>query len=294
MADGLRCPQCSRELPGGFPGAAVTCVCGATTMLPAVNRAARDQARSAPGGPYRGAVTPLPPPREIECPYCGNTCLSTVRVCPHCDVRFDSVRCDRCYTLQPPGAFACVRCDHALELQPLLDATDAPCPRCAVPLETAGGSPVWADARLHECPRCDGMFVPREALADILSRAEQGGPFPAEDRQALKPLDEVKYLPCPLCHTPMNRLNFGKVSGVIVDVCRRHGTWFDGGELTRVVAFAASGGLEKTRSRERQEKELRAREQVNVQRELAIFQARTVAAQRVEEWRLFLDALFFW
>jgi len=37
----------------------------------------------------------------------------------------------------------------------------------------------------------------------------------------------------------MNRINFGRTSGVIVDVCKKHGTWFDGGELTQVIAFAA-------------------------------------------------------
>ena len=52
----------------------------------------------------------------------------------------------------------------------------------------------------------------------------------------------------------MNRVNFGKVSGVIVDVCKAHGTWFDPGELTRVVAFAAAGGLERTRAREKLER----------------------------------------
>ena len=57
----------------------------------------------------------------------------------------------------------------------------------------------------------------------------------------------------------MNRVNFGKVSGVIVDVCKLHGTWFDAGELTRVVAFAAGGGLERTRAREKLEQQRHAR-----------------------------------
>lgn len=233
-------------------------------------------------------------PLELRCPYCGHGCPSTVRVCPHCDVRFDNVRCDRCYSLQPPGSFTCARCGHALELEPLLDATDAPCPRCTMPLEAAGGAGSWEDARLHECPRCGGMFVPREALADILCRAEQRGPFSEPARASILRLDEVKYIPCPLCHTSMNRVNFGKVSGVIVDVCRKHGTWFDGGELTRVVTFAAAGGLVKTRAREEREKREAARERVDVQLQLASLQARSEAEARLEEWRFFLDALFFW
>jgi Zn-finger nucleic acid-binding protein len=47
----------------------------------------------------------------------------------------------------------------------------------------------------------------------------------------------------------MNRKNFAEVSGVIVDVCKKHGTWFDLGELPRVLAFVAAGGLERSRHR---------------------------------------------
>lgn len=137
-----------------------------------------------------------------------------------------------------------------MELEPLLDATDAPCPRCRSHLEIANAA---ADAHTHECPRCGGIFVSRDALADIMCRAEIGGAVPdMPSRMTSKITDDVRYLPCPLCHSSMNRTNFGRVSGVIVDVCHKHGTWFDAGELTRTVAFAASGGLERTRAREKE------------------------------------------
>jgi Zn-finger nucleic acid-binding protein len=42
----------------------------------------------------------------------------------------------------------------------------------------------------------------------------------------------------------MARMTFGQRSGVIVDVCRAHGTWFDAGELDAVMAFVRGGGLE--------------------------------------------------
>jgi Zn-finger nucleic acid-binding protein len=51
----------------------------------------------------------------------------------------------------------------------------------------------------------------------------------------------------------MNRVNFGKRSGVIVDVCKGHGTWFDAGELTRAIEFVARGGLEETERRDQEE-----------------------------------------
>jgi len=48
----------------------------------------------------------------------------------------------------------------------------------------------------------------------------------------------------------MHRVNFANVSGVIVDSCRRHGTWFDEQELHRIVHFIRSGGVEVARKRE--------------------------------------------
>jgi Zn-finger nucleic acid-binding protein len=49
----------------------------------------------------------------------------------------------------------------------------------------------------------------------------------------------------------MNRINFARCSGVIVDVCKGHGTWFDKQELTRIVEFIREGGLEASRQKER-------------------------------------------
>jgi Zn-finger nucleic acid-binding protein len=223
-----------------------------------------------------------------------------VRVCPHCDVRLDNVRCQRCFSLQPPGAFACARCASSLELEPLLYATDAPCPRCRGPLDVAPGD----DSRLHECPRCGGMFVPREALAEILCGAEVGGalregaprrpshPGGGSAELVGKALGDVRYVPCPLCHATMNRVNFGKVSGVIVDVCKRHGTWFDAGELTRVVAFAASGGLERTRAREKQDTHDAKGLRPEVREQFAAMQVHEPRQRRTAVWREFLSALF--
>jgi Zn-finger nucleic acid-binding protein len=42
----------------------------------------------------------------------------------------------------------------------------------------------------------------------------------------------------------MTRVNFGSHSGIILDVCREHGTWFDGGELDAALDYAREGGLE--------------------------------------------------
>ena len=53
----------------------------------------------------------------------------------------------------------------------------------------------------------------------------------------------------------MNRINFARCSGVIVDVCKGHGTWFDRDELRAIVEFVRGGGLELSRDREKRELE---------------------------------------
>ena len=51
----------------------------------------------------------------------------------------------------------------------------------------------------------------------------------------------------------MNRMNFGRLSGTIVDVCRGHGTFLDRGELHQVVDFILRGGLDRARQAERED-----------------------------------------
>jgi hypothetical protein len=53
----------------------------------------------------------------------------------------------------------------------------------------------------------------------------------------------------------MNRVNFGRISGTVVDVCRGHGTFLDAGELHAIVVFIRDGGLDRARQRERHELE---------------------------------------
>ena len=54
----------------------------------------------------------------------------------------------------------------------------------------------------------------------------------------------VHYAWCPECRQTMARMNFGGHSGIVVDVCRAHGTWFDRGELEAALDFVRAGGIE--------------------------------------------------
>ena len=42
----------------------------------------------------------------------------------------------------------------------------------------------------------------------------------------------------------MQRRNWGSYSGVIVDKCGEHGTWYDDKELAKIREYIALGGIE--------------------------------------------------
>ncbi len=63
----------------------------------------------------------------------------------------------------------------------------------------------------------------------------------------------VRYRPCLRCGKMMNRVNFGKLSGAVIDVCRGHGTFLDAGELHQIVTFIQEGGLDRARAQKIEE-----------------------------------------
>ena len=111
------------------------------------------------------------------------------------------------------------------------------------------------DVPLHECGKCYGLWLGTATFEHICRNAEQqaaalGSAQPAGGPAALAP---VRYVRCPQCNELMHRLNFAHCSGVIVDVCRAHGTWFDANELHRIVNFIRAGGLDRSRAKEKSE-----------------------------------------
>lgn len=125
--------------------------------------------------------------------------------------------------------------------------TDARCPRCPdrPPLEQ-----VWrARIGLDTCPRCSGTFLARSALDRVVVHPEHLKALrDALDGETAEPpaeAAEVRYLTCAHCDQRMARRNYGQRSGVIIDACVTHGTWFDAQELRKVLDFVAAGGLAK-------------------------------------------------
>jgi len=119
------------------------------------------------------------------------------------------------------------------------------------------------DTRFDECDRCGGLWLCPATVASVGSQAEARArlrPFdlmPKAAEPGAKSSGGGAYRRCPICARHMNRSNYARGAGVVVDVCKDHGSFFDQGELTRIVLFIEEGGLEKMRRRE--DEDLRSR-----------------------------------
>lgn len=193
----------------------------------------------------------------LNCPTCGAAALTAATRCSFCDARLATVACPKCFAMMFVGSLHCSRCGARAARAADVEAGARRCPRCREELDAvAVGS-----ASLRECARCDGMWVDVGSFEQIIAeREEQSAVLGAASivpKQAagLTESSKVRYVPCPECEQLMNRVNFARCSGIVVDVCKGHGTWFDRDELHQIVEFIRGGGLEDSRAREKRELE---------------------------------------
>jgi Zn-finger nucleic acid-binding protein len=205
----------------------------------------------------RSATLPDPSPARLyRCPACGGEADERARACRYCGAPIATVRCASCFHLNVLESLCCSGCGHTLGLEPLRSPRGSAlaCPACKHALEPFRGGP----GQLLDCGRCGGQFVEHALLRELLERREVlGSAVPHHTRRENPLTQPVRYVPCPACQNFMNRRNFGKTSGIIVDMCHQHGTWFDAGELPRVLAFVQSGGLERAKGLVRDERRVR-------------------------------------
>ena len=184
--------------------------------------------------------------RSYECPACGGLVREAARVCNYCLSPIATIRCHNCLTMNVPEAQHCMSCGAVLGLEPISvqEAIGSACPRCKNRELDAFAN---QDGTIFDCGRCGGQFVAGEVLHAMVRRHQSVELETPQRLRAANPIhDPVTYIPCPFCRDLMLRRNFGKVSGIVVDVCSKHGTWFDVGELARVLSFVSSGGLNRT------------------------------------------------
>jgi Zn-finger nucleic acid-binding protein len=189
----------------------------------------------------------------LNCPNCGAATATDAPLCQFCGSRLATVACPACFAMMFRGSKHCQRCGAAAAVPAIGDAEGRKCPRCQSEMSTV----TLGATALRECENCLGLWVDVSTFEKICTDREQQsavlGLASLAPAHAVRETGKVKYVPCPECSQLMNRVNFARCSGVIVDVCKGHGTWFDRDELSRIVEFIRGGGLEASREKEKAE-----------------------------------------
>jgi Zn-finger nucleic acid-binding protein len=253
-----------------------------------------DASKHPPGSRYRcscGGVLSVPEPRPhdaavVRCSACGAPRSGPERSCRYCGSDFTlherdlDTLCPECMARVSSKARFCHACATPLLLsQAERAATEHPCPACGPGTRLASRRLGGENVAILECQSCAGLWVEKEIFEVMAGRARSGKlpdlpvavhpKAPDSDTDAAdgagagsRPL----YRPCAVCGALMNRRNYGRRSGVILDVCRAHGIWFDVHELDRLLAWIREGGEDRAEA-------LRAEEQRRTERQKQLFPA---------------------
>lgn len=244
----IACQECKRQwdVTRHRVGQKLRCVCNFVMEVPRLRSYTPDVHHCQTCGASRA-------PGHTPCQYC-----SAVPVKDSADL---SLVCPHCLRRTPKQSKFCASCGKPLN-PGRLDAKTGKldCPRC--------GDPKLLNRKIghfmiDECPSCSGMWVEAKAFDGIVRQQAQRGKEEYRRGQGTGPLlskldrsqIKVRYIKCPACGNHMNRRNFMRASGVIIDECRAHGVWLDCDELGKIGGYLASGGLEHSRKLLRREEE---------------------------------------
>lgn len=223
----------------------------------------------------------------LNCPNCGAAISSDSPRCQYCESKLATIACPSCFAMMFIGSRHCPHCGAAAAQATAAELSVLKCPRCRTDM-----SPITLGTMaMRECEQCLGLWVEVAAFEKICGdREQQSAVLGTASRAPAHPLpsadmEKIRYAPCPQCSQLMNRINFARCSGVIVDVCKGHGTWFDRDELSNIVQFIRGGGLEVSRHKEKAEIEFE-RQQLRAEQLAAVKRSASFGTYSADDERL--------
>lgn len=250
----LSCPSCHRQFDATrfAVGSRFRCRCGVTIDVPEL--ASRDAA-------------------VVRCASCGAPREEGAQACGYCGSDFTiheqdlETICPSCLARISNAARFCHHCGTSIAPEDVAgDPTDRVCPACGDGRRLNSRALGTTGSTVLECGVCAGLWLGADvfrALEDRVRKVAAPTPDPAALRTEVKARARAPrgagpvYRPCPTCGQRMNRVNFERVSGILIDRCRDHGIWFDATELDAVLRWIKLGG--ERVSDERRQQEGRAR-----------------------------------
>jgi Zn-finger nucleic acid-binding protein len=198
-----------------------------------------------------------------RCGSCGATVSSDASSCDFCGSQIQrenlslNLICPECYARNDDSSKFCTGC--GVEFAPVQIGSetraDLECPVCSCLMSAQ----MIAQTPVNECPKCNGIWVPEDALETLVKRAIDArqeneafafglSPKPPRVTGGNPVTQAVVYRKCPACDNLMIRRNFQRKSGVLIDRCMAHGTWLDADELEQIAGFILNGGVRKAES----------------------------------------------
>ncbi len=268
----VACPKCNRQYDaeGLSVGKKFHCHCGSVLKV--------EQAKGLDAS-------------VVCCSQCGAPRMKGSLSCDHCDADFtlherdlDTV-CPQCMARVSDKARFCHHCGKRINPEMVAgEKSELCCPVCKPTRPLISRS--WGDISILECNRCAGMWLSHDsfriateqAAAETKDASRMTAPRNARapNVDAVPPDGGKRYRPCVVCNQLMQRQQFGRGSGVIIDLCKNHGLWFDADELSRIIDWIQTGGAAQA---EREEETDRAREEALERRKAA----NNVGKKRVDQ-----------
>ncbi len=159
-----------------------------------------------------------------------------------------TVSCPSCFALMFRGSQYCPHCGaRAVIAETSPGGMEHSCPRCHEPGAVLQPLALGKE-RVEECAHCGGLWVDCATVERICRDAETQAAVLQLPPPGVTPVVRpVRYLKCPCCLSLMNRKSFAHGCGVIIEVCKLDGAWFDRDDLRRVIEFIRAGGLTRAR-----------------------------------------------
>jgi len=249
----LACKNCGKQYDVSEMeiGSTFRCICGETLTVNPVR--SRDAA-------------------VIRCSWCGAPKIGNEEVCSYCKSEFTLYEkdlytvCPVCFVRVSNKARFCHNCGSPIipEGKPG-EVADLSCPVCGGERKLHSRKFTPVGIPVMECQKCAGLWLGIEVFEAIVERTRSQAVSPSDPSGALSsgqrhstnpapsPSTGNLYRPCPVCGKIMNRVNFGRSSGVIIDTCSKHGVWFDCNELDSLIAWIKGGGLRAQYERQKEE-----------------------------------------
>jgi Zn-finger nucleic acid-binding protein len=161
-------------------------------------------------------------------------------------------------------------------------ASGRDCPRCKVPMQQLRLG-LETTVEIERCTRCYGIFFDPGELEEVLDASVKRAyevdlerlDTILREETSTRDFKKVTYVPCPDCGELMHRKSYGAKAGVVVDRCKAHGVWLDGGELNQLLKWAKAGG----RKHDREASERRVAAEARSEKDRKVFRHARIETQ---------------